>query len=106
MWFGNLVTMEWWTHIWLNEGFARFAEFLALDSIHPEYHIWDQFLSDVLQDGISQDQSSRSHPIEIEAKSPDDIDKIFDSISYAKGCSLIRMIEGYIGKDSFKECIK
>lgn len=102
MWFGNLVTIEWWTHIWLNEGFARFAEFLALDSIYPEYCIWDQFLSDVLQDGIKQDQSHRSHPIEVEAKSPDDINRIFDAISYSKGCSLIRMIDAYIGREPFK----
>lgn len=66
MWFGNLVTMEWWTDIWLNEGFARFAEFLALDHIYPEYHIWDQFLTDVFTYGISQDCSCKSHPIEID----------------------------------------
>ena len=41
MWFGNLVTMDWWTDIWLNEGFARFMEFQALSVIHPEYNIWD-----------------------------------------------------------------
>ena len=66
MWFGNLVTMEWWTDIWLNEGFARFAEFFALDALNPEYHILDQFFTEVFVDGILQDGSYKSHPIEVE----------------------------------------
>ena len=52
MWFGNLVTMDWWTDIWLNEGFARFMEFQALSVIHPEYNIWDQFLNEVYRQAI------------------------------------------------------
>jgi len=52
MWFGNLVTMEWWSDIWLNEGFARFMEFQALDVIHPEYNIWDMFLNEVFRAAI------------------------------------------------------
>ncbi|CAI2377814.1 unnamed protein product [Moneuplotes crassus] len=105
MWFGNLVTMEWWTDIWLNEGFARFMEFLALDEIHPEFHVWDQFINDVFTSGISQDRGYRSHPIEINCKSPDDIDSIFDSISYAKGSAIIRMINAVMGEKNFQQCI-
>jgi puromycin-sensitive aminopeptidase len=106
MWFGNLVTMEWWTDIWLNEGFARFAEFFVIDHIYPEYHIWDQFLNDVLIFGIKEDQGSDSHPIEVKCQHPDQIGEIFDGISYAKGSSIIRMINAYIGEDSFKTAIK
>lgn len=98
--------MEWWTDIWLNEGFARFAEFMALDHIHPEYRIWDQFLTDVFVYGISQDYGPSSHPIEVEWSYPDEIPEIFDGISYAKGCSVIRMINSYLGEDQFRKVIK
>jgi puromycin-sensitive aminopeptidase len=106
MWFGNLVTMDWWTHIWLNEGFARFAEFLALDSIHPEYHIWDQFMKEVLIYGLREDKGSRSHPIEVTCNHPDEIEDIFDAIAYAKGASMIRMMNATLGHDTFKNAIE
>ena len=48
MWFGNLVTMEWWTHLWLNEGFARFMEHKCVDYLRPEYKIWQKYLPDVM----------------------------------------------------------
>lgn len=106
MWFGNLVTMEWWTDIWLNEGFARFAEFLALDHIHPEYNIWDQFFTEVYVYGINQDKGCCSHAIEIECHHPEEITEIFDGISYAKGSSVIRMINAFVGDEQFQEAIK
>mmetsp|Transcript_2135 Transcript_2135/g.2743 ORF Transcript_2135/g.2743 Transcript_2135/m.2743 type:complete len:270 (-) Transcript_2135:207-1016(-) len=106
MWFGNLVTMEWWTDIWLNEGFARFEEFCALDSIYPEYHIWDQFFTEVFVYGVYEDRSHSSHPIEVECYHPDDLKDIFDGIAYAKGASLIRMINQFLGPDVFKESIR
>lgn len=46
-WFGNLVTMDWWTHLWLNEGYASFVEFLCVDHVFPEYDIWTQFVTDM-----------------------------------------------------------
>ena len=106
MWFGNLVTMEWWTDIWLNEGFARFAEFFALDALNPEYHILDQFFTEVFVDGILQDGSYKSHPIEVEWTTPSNLRNIFDGIAYAKGSSLVRMINEYLGTEVFQTAIK
>lgn len=97
MWFGNLVTMEWWTDIWLNEGFARFMEHKALNIFHPEFKIWDKFLPDVLCLALQVDSGLKSHPIEVNCKTPDEINVIFDTISYAKGASVIRMLEDLMG---------
>ena len=64
-WFGNLVTLEWWTHLWLNEGFASFMENLTTDTLYPEYHIWDQFVPKTLIEALKLDALSSSHPIEV-----------------------------------------
>ncbi|KAI8547792.1 hypothetical protein RHMOL_Rhmol07G0223600 [Rhododendron molle] len=62
-WFGNLVTMEWWTHLWLNEGFATWVSYLATDSLFPEWKIWTQFLDEITE-GLRLDGLAESHPIE------------------------------------------
>lgn len=101
-WFGNLVTMEWWTHLWLNEGFATFMEFLCVDHIFPEYDIWSQFVTSSYATAMSLDSLHNSHPIEVPVKKPSEIDEIFDDISYNKGSSVIRTLYTYIGDDSFR----
>lgn len=102
-WFGNLVTMEWWTHLWLNEGFATFMEFLCVDHILPEYRIWPQFITHTQMAAMDLDSLHSSHPIEVPVKHPSEIDEIFDSISYNKGASVIRMLYHYIGDDCFRK---
>ncbi|KAK9273621.1 hypothetical protein L1049_018431 [Liquidambar formosana] len=101
-WFGNLVTMEWWTHLWLNEGFATWVSYLATDSLFPEWKIWTQFL-DESAEGLRLDGLSESHPIEVEINHAREIDEIFDAISYRKGASVIRMLQSYIGAECFQE---
>ena len=64
-WFGNLVTMEWWTHLWLNEGFASWIEYLCVDYCFPEFDIWTQFVSQTLTDALDLDALKNSHPIEV-----------------------------------------
>eukprot|EP00092_Neocalanus_flemingeri_P017029 GFUD01018417.1.p1 GENE.GFUD01018417.1~~GFUD01018417.1.p1 ORF type:complete len:864 (-),score=303.30 GFUD01018417.1:270-2861(-) len=101
-WFGNLVTMEWWTHLWLNEGFASFMENLTTDVLYPEYRIWDQFVPGTLIEALKLDALNSSHAIEVEVGHPSEVDEIFDNISYNKGASVIRMLYDWIGDKSFK----
>nr|XP_043619415.1 aminopeptidase M1 [Erigeron canadensis] len=103
-WFGNLVTMEWWTHLWLNEGFATWVSYLAADGIFPEWKIWTQFL-DECTEGLRLDGLSESHPIEVEINHAGEIDEIFDAISYRKGASVIRMLQSYLGADVFQRAL-
>uniref|UniRef100_A0A5B7A6K2 Aminopeptidase n=1 Tax=Davidia involucrata TaxID=16924 RepID=A0A5B7A6K2_DAVIN len=103
-WFGNLVTMEWWTHLWLNEGFATWVSFLATDNLFPEWKIWTQFL-DESTEGLRLDGLAESHPIEVEINHAGEIDEIFDAISYRKGASLIRMLQSYLGPECFQRAL-
>ncbi|KAG2663383.1 hypothetical protein I3843_16G028000 [Carya illinoinensis] len=103
-WFGNLVTMEWWTHLWLNEGFATWVSYLATDSLFPEWKIWTQFLDDSTE-GLRLDGLAESHPIEVEINHAREIDEIFDAISYKKGASVIRMLQSYLGAECFQRSL-
>ncbi|KAF3775501.1 Aminopeptidase M1 [Nymphaea thermarum] len=103
-WFGNLVTMEWWTHLWLNEGFATWVSYLATDVLFPEWNIWTQFL-DQSTEGLRLDALAESHPIEVEIYHAREIDEIFDAISYKKGASLIRMLQSYLGAETFQRSL-
>ena len=105
-WFGNLVTMEWWSDLWLNEGFATWVGWFAIDHLFPEWDIWTAFVSDDYQRGLSLDGLRSSHPIEVPVKNPSEISQIFDSISYSKGASLIRMLVAFLGEDSFKQGLR
>lgn len=102
-WFGNLVTMEWWTHLWLNEGFASWIEYLCVDHCFPEFDIWTQFVNQDLGRALELDALHTSHPIEVPVGSPDEVDEIFDAISYSKGASVIRMLHDYIGDADFRK---
>lgn len=102
-WFGNIVTMEWWTHLWLKEGFASWIEFLCVDYLFPEYDIWTQFVSTMLIQALELDSLRNSHPIEVPVGHPSEVDEIFDDISYRKGACVIRMLHSYIGDDDFRK---
>ncbi|CAB0004394.1 unnamed protein product, partial [Nesidiocoris tenuis] len=90
---------EWWTHLWLNEGYASFVENLCVAELFPEYNIWTQFVSDVFIKALELDCLKNSHPIEVPVGHPSEIEEIFDDISYNKGASVIRMLHRYIGDD-------
>lgn len=95
--------MEWWTHLWLNEGYASFAEFLCVAHLFPEYDIWTQFVTNSYIRALELDALQNSHPIEVEVGHPSEIDEIFDDISYEKGSSVIRMLHSYLGDDDFRK---
>ncbi|GLT72770.1 hypothetical protein SLA2020_446740 [Shorea laevis] len=100
-WFGNLVTMEWWTHLWLNEGFATWVSYLATDNLFPEWNVWTQFLDEPTE-GLKLDGLAESHPIEVEINHVGETNEIFDAISYKKGASVIRMLQSYLGAECFQ----
>jgi tricorn protease interacting factor F2/3 len=107
MWFGNLVTMAWWTDLWLNEGFARFMEFKCLNKIRPEFEPWLRFVTDVLYQALKMDfPFCNSHPVEITCVDPGNVNKYFDSISYLKGASVLRMMEKIMGEECFDRAIR
>jgi aminopeptidase N len=102
-WFGNLVTMKWWSDLWLNEGFASWMEYFAINSLYPEWNLWTQFLVDEQQVAFSLDSLENTHPIEVKIKHPDEIRTIFDNISYSKGASVIHMLHSFVGPDKFRQ---
>ena len=105
-WFGNLVTMEWWSDLWLNEGFATWVGWLASDYLFPEWQIWTRFVQDDLNRALSLDALRSSHPIEVPVKDPAEINQIFDAISYSKGASVIRMLEVFLGTEVFRSGLR
>ncbi|MBI3631917.1 MAG: M1 family metallopeptidase [Candidatus Vogelbacteria bacterium] len=102
-WFGNLVTMDWWTHLWLNEGFASWIEYLAVHHLFPEWDIWTQFVYSDLNRALELDSLVNTHPVEVLVNHPREIREIFDAISYSKGASIIRMLADYLGEENFRK---
>ncbi|MCJ1477322.1 hypothetical protein MMC13_005993 [Lambiella insularis] len=100
-WFGNLVTMDWWNELWLNEGFATWVGWYAIDHLYPEWNTWAQFVTESVQSAFQLDALRASHPIEVPVKDALEIDQIFDAISYLKGSSVIRMLSGHLGVEVF-----
>ncbi len=105
-WFGNLVTMEWWNDLWLNEGFASYMEYVAVDHIFPSWNIWSQFLFSDHDRALRLDGMVSTHPIEVPVHDPNDIGQIFDAISYSKGASVIRQLASYIGQEAFRDGLR
>ncbi|XP_053387798.1 aminopeptidase N-like [Mercenaria mercenaria] len=100
-WFGNLVTPSWWDDLWLNEGFATYMQYMGVDHVHPEWKMFEQFVVD-LQDVFNIDGLISSHPVYVPVAHPNEINAIFDKISYAKGASIIRMMRFFLGDDVFQ----
>lgn len=106
-WFGNLVTMEWWDYLWLNESFADFVEHIAVDTLHPE---WETWLDMTMSRGIAalrRDAMEGVQSVQVEVTHPDEISTIFDgAIVYGKGARLIKMLRAYVGDPAFRSGLK
>jgi aminopeptidase 2 len=105
-WFGNLVTMDFWDGLWLNEGFATWMSWYSCNVFYPEWKVWQTYVIDNLQGALSLDSLRSSHPIEVPVKRADEINQIFDAISYSKGSSVLRMISKYLGEDVFLQGVR
>ncbi|MGB6058993.1 MAG: M1 family metallopeptidase, partial [Microthrixaceae bacterium] len=104
MWFGDLVTMKWWNGIWLNEAFATFMEITASDAFRPDWDVWTNFgLARTVAFDTDALQSTR--PIEFKVDSPADAEAMFDILTYEKGASVVRMLEQYLGAETFRSGI-
>lgn len=101
-WFGDLVTMQWWNDLWLNEGFATWIANLAVDHAYPEWNIWEQFAGEEQLPAMRLDSLTSSHPVEVPIHDPEEIDEIFDAISYCKGASALHMLHEYLGAENFR----
>jgi puromycin-sensitive aminopeptidase len=106
MWFGDLVTMEWWDDLWLNESFASWIGTKAADALHPEWKMWTQFLYQDTAGGLTLDGLRSSHPIEVPVHNPAEIREIFDAISYNKGASVLWMLETFLGEETFRKGLR
>ena len=105
-WFGNMVTIDWWSEIWLNESFATWFGWFIMNDLHPEWKPIEQFyLLDTFK-ALNMDCLNSTHPIKTNIEYPNDIIKIFDAISYSKGATIINMLVNYVGIDTFMEIIK
>jgi puromycin-sensitive aminopeptidase len=101
-WFGNLVTMAWWEGTWLNEAFASFLEMKATDAMRPEWKRWLSFANGEVPWAMGTDQLASTRPIEFEVKSPEEVDQMFDAITYGKGSAVLHMIDEFIGVENFR----
>ncbi|MGC8662340.1 MAG: M1 family metallopeptidase [Candidatus Micrarchaeia archaeon] len=102
-WFGDLVTMEWWDDLWLNESFATYMSMKAVDSVYKNWHVELDYFIDTVSTAFSADQLKTTHPINVKVDTPAEIESIFDSISYNKGGSVLRMLEDYAGSEIFRK---
>jgi aminopeptidase N len=100
-WFGDLVTMKWWNDIWLNEGFATWMSSKPLEAWKPEWRFDLDDVSDTDQ-SMNVDSLANTRPIEQPADTPAQIEELFDGIAYGKAAAVLRMIESYLGEQTFR----
>jgi aminopeptidase N len=101
-WFGDLVTMQWWDNIWLNEGFATWMSNKPLEAMHPEWKIEQSVTSD-LDRVLNLDTQPTTRTIRAKADTPDEINQMFDGITYGKAGAVLLTVENYLGEDTFRQ---
>ncbi|WP_158748646.1 M1 family metallopeptidase [Acidobacterium sp. S8] len=101
-WFGDMVTMQWWNNIWLNEGFATWMENKPVAAWHPEWNI-PQDVAQGLNGTLNLDAQRVTRTIRATADTPDQINQMFDGISYGKAGAVLLMVENYLGEETFRK---
>jgi aminopeptidase N len=101
-WFGDLVTMQWWDNIWLNEGFATWMETKCVAAMHPQWEI-PQYVAADEQRTLNIDAQPTTRAIRARAETPDEIDQMFDLIAYNKASAVLLMVENYLGEETFRK---
>ncbi len=104
-WFGNLVTMEWWDDLWLNEAFATWMEFRVVDVWRPGWQLWTDF-ERMKATPLHLDSLQSTRPIQAAVRSPEQANEMFDGITYNKGAAVLRMFEIFLGEDVFREGVR
>eukprot|EP00727_Mastigamoeba_balamuthi_P005913 m51a1_g1941 hypothetical protein (908) ;mRNA; f:934424-938807 len=102
-WFGNLVTMEWWSDLWLNEGFATWVGTYAVAKLFPQWDTWTSFVSGDVFKALQLDCLASTHPVEVPIACACEVNDIFDAISYSKGAAVIRMLATFLGEDTLRK---
>lgn len=106
-WFGNLVTMQWWNDLWLNESFASWIEYLALDELFPKWQAWTQFYDSETAHALDRDSLANVQKVRQDVDDPEEIRTLFDpAIVYAKGAALLHMLHAYLGADNFRDGLR
>ena len=106
-WFGNLVTMQWWNDLWLNESFANMMEYVAIDALQPDWRMWEDFATNEVTAALRRDSLDGVQSVQADVNHPDEISTLFDpAIVYAKGGRLLIMIRKLIGEEAFRAGLK
>ena len=106
-WFGDLVTMQWWDDLWLNESFANMMEYVAIDALEPDWHIWESFQTSEAPAALQRDATDGVQSVHVQVKNPAEIDALFDSaIVYAKGARMLVMVRALIGDAALRAGLK
>ncbi|XP_047452435.1 aminopeptidase N-like isoform X2 [Mugil cephalus] len=107
-WFGNLVTMKWWNEVWLNEGFATYMTYFAVDAAEPSFKIKDVLIMKDLHRAFMEDALESSHPLSVpvqDVQTSYEISEMFDAITYNKGAMVLRMLTDYVKESVFQKGI-
>lgn len=102
MWFGDLVTMNWWNGLWLNESFATLMSSIAVSQATEFDDLWHDFYLSENLTAISADNAVSTHPIEVPVVSTNDFFNVFDAITYDKGASVLNQLSHYLGREDFR----